>query len=170
MNYRGSLGFGEKYTAALAGNIGRMDVDDMVTATQAALHAHAHRLDGSRVGILGGSHGGFLAAHCVGQFPDIFKAAVLRNPVTNIASMVTTSDIPDWCFTEALGCGSYSSRDSSLPVASDLKAMYECSPIAHASRITAPVLFTLGLKDRRVPASQGMELYYYLKARGVPTR
>jgi acylaminoacyl-peptidase len=40
--------------------------------------------------------GGFLTCHVVGQHPDRFTAAVARNPVVNIASMLSISDIPDW--------------------------------------------------------------------------
>jgi len=49
--------------------------------------------------------GGFLAGHCIGQHPDIFKVAAMRNPCMNIASMVTATDIPDWCYVETLGSG-----------------------------------------------------------------
>ena len=49
--------------------------------------------------------GGFLAGHCIGQHPDIFKVAAMRNPCTNIATMVTATDIPDWCYVESLGPG-----------------------------------------------------------------
>jgi acylaminoacyl-peptidase len=49
--------------------------------------------------------GGFLAGHCIGQHPNLFKVAAMRNPCTNIASMVTATDIPDWCYIETLGPG-----------------------------------------------------------------
>ncbi len=52
------------------------------------------------MGIVGGSHGGFLAGHLIGQFPAAFRCAVMRNPVTNISLMVGLSDITDWCFVE----------------------------------------------------------------------
>ena len=54
--------------------------------------------DSSKVGIVGGSHGGFLTAHMIGQYPGVYKVAAMRNPVTNIPSMLSVSDIPDWCW------------------------------------------------------------------------
>lgn len=54
--------------------------------------------------------------------------------------------------------------------AAALARMAAVSPIQYIDNITAPTLLTLGMKDRRVPASQGVEMYYALKARGVTTR
>jgi acylaminoacyl-peptidase len=127
------------------------------TATRAPL------VDPNRISIVGGSHGGFLSGHAVGQYPQVFKAAVLRNPVTNIAAMVSVSDIPDWCHVEAKGLGSYDFSKHEPPTAADLAMMRSVSPIAHVHNISSPTLIILGQMDLRVPYSQGIEFYHVLK-------
>jgi acylaminoacyl-peptidase len=113
VNYRGSPGFGQDSILSLPGNIGKNDVDDMMTALNHALtlrfdvsgarlttdaaNGHALLVDKSRVSVVGGSHGGFLAGHLIGQYPEVFKAAAMRNPVTNIPAMYSVSDIPGRC-------------------------------------------------------------------------
>ena len=104
INYRGSLGYGEAATSSLPGRAGASDVSDCYAAAMTALALGGSgevtstadvidtlgqkplpvRLDPSRVSVIGGSHGGCLAAHLVGQFPGLIKAAVMRNPVTNM--------------------------------------------------------------------------------------
>jgi acylaminoacyl-peptidase len=59
--------------------------------------------DPKRAAVVGGSHGGFLTGHLVGQHPAAFRCGGLRNPVLNIALMVGLTDIPDWCYVEAFG-------------------------------------------------------------------
>ena len=48
--------------------------------------------------------------------------------------------------------------------------MYAMSPVAHVDKVQAPTMVMLGMVDRRVPPSQGIEFHKALKARGVPTR
>ncbi|KAL7521562.1 hypothetical protein ACHAWX_006982 [Stephanocyclus meneghinianus] len=103
VNFRGSTGFGQAALESLAGNAGSLDVLDVVAATRAVIEMGF--VDPDRVGVCGGSHGGFLAGHLIGQHPNLFKVAAMRNPCTNIASMVTATDIPDWCYIETLGTG-----------------------------------------------------------------
>jgi acylaminoacyl-peptidase len=65
---------------------------------------------GTGRGICGGSHGGFPSGTLYWTVPRIYEAAAMRNPVTNVATMTTATDINDWCFVEAFGCGNYQQR------------------------------------------------------------
>ena len=166
VNYRGSTGFGQGSIELLPGEIGSLDVADVLAAMDAA----QDRIGSRRLaGICGGSHGGFLAAHLSARYPERFQAAVLRNPVVNIPSMVTATDIPDWCYVE--GCdGTYHWDKYRPPTAKDLQSMYEKSPIRHVDQVKVPTLVALGMKDLRVPPSQGLEWFYSVKSLGVPTQ
>lgn len=168
VNYRGSTGFGQGSLEALPGHVGLLDVKDVVHATITL--ADTGWIDRSRIGICGGSHGGFLAGHCIGQFPELFKVAAMRNPVTNIASMATATDIPDWCYVEALGCGYYNWKEFRGVQKEELAAMWDSSPIRYAERVISPTLVALGMSDKRVPPSQGLEFYHILRSQGVKTK
>ncbi|NXY80502.1 ACPH enzyme, partial [Glareola pratincola] len=188
VNYRGSLGFGQDSVYSLPGNVGTQDMRDVQLCVERVLQESW--LDAGRVALVGGSHGGFLACHLLGQFPDTYRACVVRNPVVNIASMVAATDIPDWCLTET---GLPYTPDT-LPDPAQWTEMLHKSPMRYIDRVRprprpfrvpsssagaeavpfpqvrAPVLLMLGEDDRRVPPQQGLEYYRALKARGVPTR
>lgn len=184
VNYRGSTGYGQRSIHSLAGTIGTNDVQDMMTCLQHALslphptQEHLPWFNTQQVAVCGGSHGGFLGAHLSAQYPDVFHAAALRNPVTDIAAMVGISDIPDWCYVESLGVDAVetSQCDQSQgfdwgnpsPSLAHLTRMREVSPVHVPSVTTAgayktPTLVCLGMKDRRVPPSQGVAFYQLLK-------
>ena len=127
-------------------------------------------VDPSRVCVIGGSHGGFLSAHLIGQFPKLFKAAALRNPVTNIPAMFSGTDIPDWCYVETAGPENYHFDSFRVPSAEDLQRAYQHSPIRFIDNVETPTILLLGGKDRRVPCSQGIEYYHALAARKVPAK
>lgn len=163
VNYRGSVGFGDGYLDALPGNVGSMDVEDVKTATDKV--AGIYNIDRERIGVCGGSHGGFLSGHMVGQYPEVYKVAAMRNPVTNIATMTTATDIRDWCDVEALG--KYDFGRFKAAGKEELGVMWDKSPVAHASKVTGKVLVAVGMRDLRVPPSQGLEYYHELRSRGV---
>lgn len=165
VNYRGSSGFGQNSIRSLPGNVGMQDVQDMQHAVTTVLASGVG--DPAHVFLVGGSHGGFLSAHLIGQFPGFYQACALRNPVINIASMVGATDIPDWCVVEA-GLGEYSATQ--IPTAEMLAAMLKRSPIVHIAKVRTPALILLGEGDRRVPPQQGHELERALRARGIPVR
>ena len=168
VNYRGSIGFGQAAVEDLPSRIGDLDVLDVVHAVKHV--AKTGLVDPERLAICGGSHGGFLTGHCIGQFPDLFKAACMRNPVTNIATMTSTTDIPDWAVIEACGLGKYDWKHFTGPSAEQLTVMYNKSPIAHSHKVKTPTLMALGTKDLRVPPSQGLEYYHVLRSKGVETK
>ena len=112
VNYRGSTGFGQASVDKLVANIGSVDVSDCVfsinkcleleyddvftavTAATATATSGQKLIRSDQIAVCGGSHGGFLTAHLIGQFPGMFRVACMRNPVTNIPSMTSSSDIP----------------------------------------------------------------------------
>ena len=96
INYRGSTGFGQEALATLPGKCGTQDVSDCLAAVELVCSRTGKQrvCDRANIHVQGGSHGGFLTTHLIGQAPLLFQTAVARNPVCNIASMISTSDIP----------------------------------------------------------------------------
>ncbi|XP_063931578.1 acylamino-acid-releasing enzyme-like isoform X2 [Zophobas morio] len=163
VNYRGSTGFGLHFLNSLVGEYGRLDVEDVQAAREYC--CANFDVDRKKVAIIGGSHGGWLGAHCISRYPQCYQACVLHNPVTNLVGQVATSDIPDWAYA-AVGL-----PYRTCPSAEEISLLYKNSPVANdLSCVTTPTLFTLGGKDRRVPPSQGLQLYYALLARSVPVK
>ncbi|KAI0321752.1 Alpha/Beta hydrolase protein [Amylostereum chailletii] len=162
-NYTGSTGYGDAYVQALVGKCGTLDVADVMLSVQKlvdlgkAVHGPGKQL------AYGGSHGGFLSGHLVGQHPDVFSAAVLSNPV--ITAIPGDTDIPDWYWAEFIP------RDiPALTKEQFTPALYEeiyaMSPIAHVGNVKVPILLLIGLADRRVANTHGLAFYHALKAQG----
>ncbi|GIL78158.1 hypothetical protein Vretimale_7528 [Volvox reticuliferus] len=162
-NFRGSTGYGQAALSSLPGRIGQQDVDDCIAALEAAVEAGI--VDPARVSVVGGSHGGFLTAHLLGQHPRAFRCGVMRNPVTNISAMVAATDIPDWCYVEVLGSEEGRRRASVVPNPADLAAMFAASPVSYVDAVTAPVFLMLGSRDRRVPLLDGLQYLAALRGR-----
>lgn len=99
----------------------------------------------------------------IARSPKLFKAAALRNPVTNLGAMVGSSYSPAWVTCECASSGT-------PPGPEVLKKLFAMSPFSGTDAVEAPVLLALGLKDRRVPPSQGLEYYHALQARGKAAR
>jgi acylaminoacyl-peptidase len=163
-NYVGSAGFGDESILELAsGHCGTLDVADVNGSVDAVIAAKLCSPDA--VVAFGGSHGGFLSAHLSAQFPSRYKATVIRNPVIDMANMVGSTDIPSWCWTES---GLQYSADA-VPSADVLGRMHDASPLAWVDQVRAPSLVLIGLKDARVPVSQGFLWHKALRARGIKT-
>jgi acylaminoacyl-peptidase len=152
------MGFGEKYIQKLLGHCGTMDVQDVIESVNELIRLGIS--EHGRQVIQGGSHGGFLTAHLIGQYPTLFNAAVMRNPVTS-AGELAASDIPDWAYAEF----GLQFTPESLMTPATFQKLFEASPIAHVDSIRAPVLLLIGEDDLRVVPAQGLRLYHALKGR-----
>jgi dipeptidyl aminopeptidase/acylaminoacyl peptidase len=151
-NPRGSSGYGRAHGAAIRGAWGGVDADDVLAFLDAALADPA--LDADRVGIMGGSYGGYMTTLLLGR-TDRFTAAISERAFTDPVSFVGSSDI-GWFFPdEYLG--------------TDPERIAAQSALATAGKISTPTLVIHSEEDWRCPVEQGARLYVELKRRGVPT-
>ncbi|KAF9461397.1 Alpha/Beta hydrolase protein [Collybia nuda] len=179
-NHTGSLGFGETSVRALLGNCGTLDVGDCIATTRHLVSLGISEDGPGRQFVSGGSHGGFLSAHLIGQFPDVYTAAVMRNPVISGGEMSST-DIPDWYYAEfglpyplTSSVSATESPASKSPASPQIMTpetftrIHNASPIVHVGAVRASVLLLVGKSDLRVAPTQGIEYYHALKGqRGV---
>jgi dipeptidyl aminopeptidase/acylaminoacyl peptidase len=147
-NPRGSSGYGREYGAWIKGDVGPRSMSDLMVLLDDALTRP--ELDAGRLGVLGGSHGGFMTSWIVGH-TDRFKAAVSERAVNAIDSFEGSSDI-GWGF----GYDLYGP---------DRSKWWEMSPLAYADNITTPLLIVHSEKDWRCPVEQAQRLFVALRRR-----
>jgi len=163
VNYGGSTGYGRAYRERLRGQWGVVDVADAMNAARAL--ADAGEADSARLGIRGGSAGGWtaLAAVTSGIAPDegrpaVFSAAVSYFGVAELKSFAeTTHDFESRYLDGLIG---------PLPAASG--RYDERSPMGHVTAGTCPILLLQGLDDPIVPPSQSEAIASDLDAHGIP--
>ena len=156
-NPRGSTGYGRGFSAAVNGDWGGKDFQDIMAGIDAAV-ANGW-VDPDRLGVAGGSYGGYMTNWTVGH-TDRFKAAVTMRCVSNMASIFGTGDL-DWILT-------IDSMDA-VPW-KDLNRLMERSPITYVERITTPMLILHSDRDLRCPISEGEQLFTALKLLGREVR
>lgn len=152
-NPRGSAGYGEEFTTCTRGAWGETDMPDILGALD-ALIARGD-VDPARVGVTGGSYGGYLTNWVIGH-TDRFKAAVTQRCVSNFYSFYGTSDI-GWTFGEFEFGGT--------PWA-DAEKLLKYSPISYVDNIHTPLLIIHNEKDLRCPIEQAEQLFTFLKRLG----
>ena len=151
-NPRGSQGYGEAFTSAVVGDWGGGDAADVQAALDEALRRFDW-IDPERLGLLGGSYGGFMTSWIVGHSKR-FRAACSERAVNVQTSMFGTSDI-GFVFNQVeLG--------GILPW-EDMAKYLERSPLTYAKDITTPLLILHSEDDLRCPIEQGEQLFVALK-------
>jgi dipeptidyl aminopeptidase/acylaminoacyl peptidase len=133
---------------------GSVDVDDVIAVLDHAL-ANYPFCDGDRVGMLGGSYGGYMATMLAGRFSDRFRAVCSERAVNNLVTEEHAADIAGG-FRTIMGPN----------VLDDAGEYARMSPISHVRDISCPVLIIHSEDDLRCPINQAEELFVALRLLG----
>jgi len=159
MNNRGSSGYGKTFFHMDDKKHGDVDLKDVISSKD--FMAEMDWVDGDKMGIIGGSYGGYMVAAALAFEPDEFDVGVNIFGVTNWER--TLKSIPPWweSFREAL-------YDEMGDPETDEVRHRAISPLFHAENITKPLLVVQGANDPRVLQVESDELVEAVKANGVP--
>jgi dipeptidyl aminopeptidase/acylaminoacyl peptidase len=158
-NYRGSTGRGVAFSKMGQADPAGKEFDDLVDAVDHLIGMGL--VDKDKVGITGGSYGGYATAWCSTYYSERFAAGVMFVGISNKLSKSGTTDIPD---EEMLVHALKRPWD-------DWDHFLERSPIFHVQKARTPLLIMHGKDDPRVPASQASEMHRHLKTLGqAPVR
>ena len=155
MNPRGGQGYGQEFVDAIRGCWGEPDYRDLLRGMDVLLEQGY--VDEARLGVTGGSYGGYMTCWIIGH-TNRFRAAVASRSVTNLISMYGSSDagwmLEDWEFVPLFD----------NPEAYQL--LWRHSPLAYAAQVETPLLLTHGEDDRRCHLEQAEEMYVALRRLG----
>ncbi|MDT8438736.1 MAG: prolyl oligopeptidase family serine peptidase [Wenzhouxiangellaceae bacterium] len=159
INNRGSSGYGKTFYAADDRCHGECDLGDVVAGKD--MLAELDWIDGDRIGIIGGSYGGYMVAAALAFQPDAFAVGVNIFGVTNW--LRTLESIPAWWGPQ---------RDALFAElgdpAVDGERLRRISPLFHAANITRPMIVLQGANDPRVLQVESDEIVQALRDNGVP--
>ena len=154
-NPRGSTGYGHAFTYATLGQWGEMDSEDYLTGVDAAMQAYPN-IDSARLGVSGGSYGGFMT-NWLTATTDRFAAAVTSRSITNWESWYGSSDAQGLTDYEFLG-----------PPWEQRELYRRLSPISYVENVTAPTLIIHSENDYRTPIADGEQWFMALIKRQIP--
>jgi dipeptidyl aminopeptidase/acylaminoacyl peptidase len=158
-NPRGSSGYTEAWARAIRGDgtkgdgWGSVDYQDVLAVVEEACRRF-DVCDPDRVGVMGGSYGGFMTSWIVGH-TDRFKTAISERAVNSFVSMWGSSDY-GWDLKGYFGCYFYEDPETYLRL----------SPLSYAPNVTTPVLILHSENDFRCPVEQGEQLFTTLRLLG----
>jgi dipeptidyl aminopeptidase/acylaminoacyl peptidase len=155
-NYRGSIGYGARFRALLATGLGIPEYEDVVSGVDAL--AAKGWVDTTRLGLMGWSHGGYVAALAT-TYDDRFKAISMGAGVSDFTPFY------------AMGAGTALPPDSTLPLPwGDPEYHRRSTPLSYATRARTPTLIQHGQNDPVAPIVSAYALHRALRDRNVPTR
>ncbi|HEY3387835.1 MAG TPA: S9 family peptidase [Saprospiraceae bacterium] len=152
-NYRGSTGRGVKFTLTSQGDPAGKEFDDVVDGVDYLIASGL--VDATKVGVTGGSYGGYATGWFSTRYTDRFAAGVMFVGISDNVSKWGTTDIPNEEYLV----------HSRKWVYDDYDFFLKRSPIYYAGQCKTPLLIMHGKDDPRVHPSQSMELYRHVKSR-----
>ncbi len=156
-NPRGSEGRGDEF-ADIRGKYGTIDYDDLMKFTDIVLKKYP-QIDKCRIGVTGGSYGGFMTNWIIGH-TDRFKCAASQRSISNWISKFGTTDI-----------GYYFNADQIQSTPWDnVEKMWFHSPLKYANQAVTPTLFIHSEEDYRCWLAEGLQMFTALKYHGVDAR
>ena len=158
-NPRGSAGYEEEYAQAVMRHYGEVDYEDFMDFTDEALKRYAW-IDEDRIGLTGGSYGGYTTNWIISQ-TDRFKAAVTFRSICN---WVSKFGVSDFGFMQPESISGYKTYWGDA-ITEQLKH----SPIYYVDQVKTPCLIIHSELDYRCPIDQGEQWFTALKLNGVPT-
>ncbi len=158
-NYRGSNSDGNAYESAIIHDAGVGPGKDVMAGVK-TLEARGI-VDEKRIAVSGWSYGGYMTSWLIGNYPDVWVAALAGAPVTDLTDEYAESDV-GWLSQDIFGPDPYTGDNLKLYVAE--------SPITYAHQMKAPTLILSDTGDYRVPPSQAYKLYHALKGNGVTVK
>ncbi|CAM3280006.1 S9 family peptidase [Filibacter tadaridae] len=156
VNPRGSHGYSQEFVDAVRGDYGGGDYEDIMAGLDYILQENAW-IDADRLGVTGGSYGGFMTNWIVGH-TNRFKAAVTQRSISNWISFFGVSDI-----------GYYFSDWQIGTDMMDVEKLWQHSPLKYAKNVETPLLIVHSENDFRCPIEQAEQLYITLKSMGKET-
>ena len=156
-NPRGGQGYGEEHSKAIWNDWGGADYDDIMAWVDCV--SQRPYIDSERMGVTGGSYGGYMTNWIIGH-TQRFTAAVTQRSVSNLISMYGSSDF-NWAFQEEFG---------NVPPWEDLENYWRQSPIKYIGNAKTPTLVIHSENDMRCPIEQDEQVFVALKRLGVDTK
>jgi dipeptidyl aminopeptidase/acylaminoacyl peptidase len=150
-NPRGSQGYGEEFTKAIVHNWAAPAFDDLMLVVDEALRRHPD-IDPDRLGVTGGSYGGYMTNWVVSH-TDRFQAAITQRCVTTIPTLLLGDDL----------CPAATPEFGAEPW-EDAEILRKQSPLYYVENIRTPLLITHSLMDQRCDVTEAEMLYKALKA------
>jgi dipeptidyl aminopeptidase/acylaminoacyl peptidase len=161
VNFRGSTGFGKNFVNASNLQWGKKMHDDLLDAVEWAVGAGIAPRD--KIGIMGGSYGGYATLAALTLTPDVFAVGVDIVGPSNIITLLETVP-PYWAPLVAM----FKTRVGDYTTAEGKQALLAVSPLTHAAKIKRPLLIAQGANDPRVKQAESDQIVKAMRERNIP--